>query len=131
MILTERFRKDWIFFMSNYVDGVYDITIYTPESLKNDTMFLKMKPKIKVKVNIVEKLTRSVKVEYTVLDKDFQDIIYLPTSKSLQTIISDTNKKISDKINEYLIENNINFILDEYENLRNDFLSSIKIMINK
>ena len=94
-------------------------------------MFLKMKPKIKVKVNIVEKLTRSVKVEYTVLDKDFQDIIYLPTSKSLQTIISDTNKKISDKINEYLIENNINFILDEYENLRNDFLSSIKIMINK
>lgn len=131
MILTERFRKDWIFFMSNYVDGVYDITLYTPESLKNDTMFLKMKPKIKVKVNIVEKLTRSVKVEYTVLDKDFQDIIYLPTSKSLQTIISDTNKKISDKINEYLIENNINFILDEYENLRNDFLSSIKIMINK
>ena len=90
-----------------------------------------MKPKFKVKVNIVEKLTRSVKVEYTVLDKDFQDIIYLPTSKSLQTIISDTNKKISDKINEYLIENNINFILDEYENLRNDFLSSIKIMINK
>ena len=33
MILTERFRKDWIFFMSNYVDGVYDITLYTPESL--------------------------------------------------------------------------------------------------
>ena len=126
MELNDNFRKDWIDFMSTKVDGVYNVPLYLPLDLKEFNHMKKMPPKINVVVSVIEKYTRSVKVQYNLFGNTFDEIIYLPTSKSLQTIIDDTNKKIYNKVNKWILENDETFILNQYKNSSKSLFSSIE-----
>jgi len=131
MELDDNFRKEWIDFMSTKVDGVYRVPLYIPDLLKNIQYMNKIPVKLNINVSVVEKYSRSVKVKFTLFGNDFEDIVYLPTSKSLQTIIEDTNKKISNKVNTWLKENDETFVINQYKNSNHIFFNSVERLLQE
>lgn len=115
MQITDKFRTDWIDFMSQQITGVHSISLYVPDIYKNG-FFQKNRVTTDVNVSVVEKYNRSVKIEYILLGNKFEDIIYLPTSKSIVYIIDNLNGKLNKKINEWLFQNNPTFVKNEYKN---------------
>jgi len=115
MQITDKFRTDWIEFMSHQISGIHKITLYVPDIYKNS--FFKNSPiKIDIYICVVEKNNRSVDIEYIVLGNIFKDTIYLPTSKSIVYIIDNLNGKLNKKINEWLFQNNPTFVENMYKN---------------
>lgn len=108
-------RTEWIDFMSNNINGTHIISLCTPDKYKNIRVFEKIKPNIYITVSVIEKYTRSVKIQYIVAGNTFEDIIYLPTSKSLATNVNDFNNKVGKKLNDWLILNNQTFLETEYK----------------
>ena len=115
MELDDNFRKEWIDFMSTKIECIYRIRLYIPDKV-GQIQFLRKNPaKFNVDVKVIEKYTRSVKVQYDLFGNLFEEIIYIPTSKSIQQIINDTNNKIANKVNSWLKENNETFVENEYK----------------
>ena len=126
MELNDNFRKDWIDFMSSKIECVFTINLYIPDSLKH--ILQKCPAKFKVDVKVIQKFSRSVKVQYNLFGNIFEEIIYIPTSKSVQQIIDDTNNKIGNKVNNWLKENQNTFVENEYKKYGDTFKNSIKKM---
>ena len=91
----------------------------------------KMPVRLSITVSVIEKFSRSVKIKFTLFGNDFEDIVYLPTSKSLQTIIDDTNKKISNKVNTWLKENDETFVINQYKNSNHMFFNSVERLLQE
>lgn len=109
--------------MTDLINGSHKVSLYVPDSYKNKTFFKNIS--INVDVIVIEKFNRAVKIEYIVLGNRFEDIIYLPVSKSVEYIINNFNGKINKNINEWLFQNNPTFVENEYKN----YIQNLQISI--
>lgn len=118
MIINNDFRKDWIDLMSKYIDSNHTVYLYTPDKYATNGFFTKIKASIKIQVSVIEKYTRSIKIQYTLVGHTFEDIIYLPTSSPITKVIDNFNDKLYKMINNWLKINDPNFVETQYANFK-------------
>jgi len=114
MELTKEFREDWVDLMAKHMNSTIKIHLDRPEALQR-TIFMKMSATMDINVTVLEKYTRSIKVEFYVFNNRFEEIIYLPTSLPVASVLDKFEEKITKIVNDWLKENDKQFIVDKYK----------------
>jgi len=125
LIKEDDFRKDWIDLMSKFIGDIHHINLDVPDKYVQSTFFRKNPVKIDVKIDVIEKYSRSIKIQYIVAGNTFVDIIYLPTSQPITKTFDNFYDKVYKKINSYLKQNNTTFVENEYKNYIDNLNKSI------
>ena len=114
MIITQKYVD---FILDNIIQD--SITVQLSKPMEDGArMYVKLGPMIhcKVKIEVIEKYTRSAKLKLTFDKYEHEDIFFIPFSSSPESIDMKTRKKIENIVNKTFIDDNrIDDIKQMYE----------------
>jgi hypothetical protein len=95
------------FILDNIIQDSITVQLYKPME-DGARMYVKLGPMIhcKVKIDVIEKYTRSAKLKLTFDKYEHEDIFFLPFSSSPESIEMKTRKKIENIVNKTFIDDN-------------------------
>lgn len=104
MTITQKYVD---FIIDNIIQHSTTVQLYKPFE-DGSRMFIKAGPTVycKVKIEVVEKYTRSVKLKLTFDKYEIEEIFFIPFSSSPDSIEMKTRKKIENIVNKTFIDDN-------------------------
>ena len=95
------------FILDNIIQDSITVQLYKPME-DGARMYVKLGPTIrhKVKIEVVEKYTRSAKLKLTFDKYEIEEIFFIPFSSSPYSIEMKTHKKIENIVNKTFIDDN-------------------------
>ena len=114
MTITQKYVD---FILDNIIQDSITVQLYKPME-DGARMYVKLGPTIhrKVKIEVVEKYTRSAKLKLTFDKYEIEEIFFIPFSSSPDSIETKTHKKIENIVNKTFIDDNrIDDIKQMYE----------------
>jgi hypothetical protein len=121
------------FILDNIIQDSITVQLYKPME-DGARMYVKLGPMIhcKVKIEIIEKYTRSAKLKLTFDKYEHEDIFFIPFSSSPDSIETKTRKKIEKIVNDTFInDNRTEDIKQMYADKYRNFAESLSKFISK
>ena len=104
MTVTQKYVD---FILDNIIQNTITVQLYKPFE-DGARMYVKLGPTVhrQVKIDIIEKYTRSAKLKLTFDKYEVEEIFFIPFSSSPESIESKTCKKIENIVNKTFIDDN-------------------------
>jgi hypothetical protein len=131
MTITQKYVD---FILDNIIQDSITVQLYKPYE-DGSRMITKIGPQVrcKVKIEVIEKYTRSAKLKLTFDKYEVEEIFFIPFSSSPESIEMKTRHKIQTIVNKTFIDDNktedIKQMYEQQSKLLREALS--KIVINK
>lgn len=113
----------YVDFITNEIKGEYKTLLWIPTSIKNEIYIPKIGPKIfiDVKVEILEKYTRSCKIKLLFDKYEIEDIFFMSRHKSPDLLLREIDNKIEKIVNNtYLGDNRLDEITQKYKECKSN-----------
>lgn len=113
----------YVNFITGEIKGEYKTLLWIPTSIKNEIYIPKIGPKIfiDVKVEILEKYTRSCKIKLLFDKYEIEDIFFMSRHKSPDLLLREIDNKIEKIVNNtYLGDNRLDEITQKYEECKSN-----------
>ena len=130
MTVTQKYID---FILDNIIQDTIRVQLYKPFE-DGSRMYVKLGPTVhcKVRIDIVEKYTRSAKLKLTFDKYEVEELFFIPFSSSPESIEGKTRNKIEKIVNQtYIDDNRTEDIKQMYEQQSKLLGEAISQMINK
>lgn len=125
MSITQKYVD---FILKNVIQDTITVQLYKPQE-DGARMYVKLGPTVNriVKIEVVEKYTRSAKLKLTFDKYEVEELFFIPLNSSPESIESKTRNKIEEIVNKTFIDDNrTEDIKQMYDDRRKNFSIKFK-----